>query len=474
MDSAIPPDLPGSPLRAEIDRKEDPGMDLQERGSEVDRLKAIESSKGFEEAKEVTAVESRDSKEVSWVKVAQEKKVLRKYDVEILNKDGVHTVEIPDEVLENPTPLWEDFVVGKFLDLAPHVAKVHMVLNRIWKYGDPSTRVEVYKVNSTTMRFKVSSLKAREKILRRGMWNIAGVPMVVQKWSPKSEEEKQEEEAVPMWVHLEKVPLHMYSWEGISFFTSTVGFPVKLHPETIACTNFDVAKVFVKVDVTKALPKEITFFKDGNQFTVRYYYPGLPVRCKNCDKWGHGEAACTRKVKDMKEKVGGGTVENGGSSEEVNDEVHNVKVVSGETDIEEVVVEDRNEGSRSALLLEEKMQNEGLVNKDTGASGGKERNAWSLVPPGKVGRLSVATKNTKEVQISASKFSILSMDDKEEGEILGDEKLQSDDGIDEGDLLEDTMVDQQVREEVKTGRRGRKPKALENPVKSIRSSRRKN
>lgn len=294
--------------------------------------------------------------------------------------------------------------------------------------------------------------------------------MVVHKWSPKSEEEKQEEEAVPMWVHLEKVPLHMYSWEGISFFTSTVGFPVRLHPETIACTNFDVAKVFVKVDVTKALPKEITFSKDGNQFTVRYYYPGLPVRCKSCDKWGHGEAACTRKVKDMEDKEGCGIVENGVSNEEANAEVHNGKVVAGEMDIEEVVVEDRNEGGRSPLISVGKMQNEGMINKDTGD---KERNAWSLVPPGKIGR-PVATKNIEEVQISASKFSILSMDDKEEGEIIGDEKLQNEDGIEEEDLLDDTMVDQQVREEVKAGRRGRKPKALENPVKSIRSSRRKN
>lgn len=40
-------------------------------------------------------------------------------------------VEIPDEILDNSTPLWDDFVVGKVLDLVPHVAKVHMVLNKI-------------------------------------------------------------------------------------------------------------------------------------------------------------------------------------------------------------------------------------------------------------------------------------------------------------------------------------------------------
>lgn len=219
----------------------------------------------------VAVVQQGDSDQVgesenevsSWVRIAQDKKKLKKYDVEISNKEGVNRVEIPDEILENSTPLWDDFVVGKFLDLSPHVAKVHMVLNKIWRYGDSSTKVDVYEVNPTTMRFRVSNSRAMEKILRRGMWNIAGVPMIVSKWSPKAEDEKQEEEAIPMWVHLEKVPLHMYSWEGLSFITSPVGHPVKLHQETIACTNLEEAKVFVNVDVSKVLPREIMFSKDG-------------------------------------------------------------------------------------------------------------------------------------------------------------------------------------------------------------------
>ncbi|KAF8115343.1 hypothetical protein N665_0028s0005, partial [Sinapis alba] len=176
-------------------------------------------------------------------------------------------------------PLWEDFIVGKFLDISPHVAKVHMVLNKIWKYGDVSTNVDVYEVNATTMRFRVSSLKAREIFLKRGMWNIADVPMIVTKWTPRSEEEKQEEEAVPMWVHLHGVPLHMYSWKGLSFITSAVGSPVKLHQETIACSNLAVAKVFANFDVSK-------------EFVVDFHFPWLPSRCKLCDKWGHTDEVC--------------------------------------------------------------------------------------------------------------------------------------------------------------------------------------
>ena len=281
MDLALPPDRTGSP---EVDK-----------GKMEDReVKGIQG--------ELDRVGDSTKSNLSWVSVAADKKALKKYEVEVSTKDGVQTVEIPDEILENSTPLWEDFVVGKFLDPAPHVAKVHMVLNKIWRYGDPSVKVEVYEVNDTTMRFKVSSSKAREKILRRGMWNIVGVPMIVSKWSPSVESEKQEEEAIPMWVHLEKVPLHMFSWEGLSFVTSPVGFPVKLHAETIACTNFDEAKVFVRVDVTKTLPREITFSKEGKTFTVKYYYPWLPTKCSYCDKWGHGETVCAKKGKDSKQK----------------------------------------------------------------------------------------------------------------------------------------------------------------------------
>ena len=136
-------------------------------------------------------------------------------------------------------------------------------------------------------------------------------PYDCQKWSTKMEEKKQEEEAIPMWVHLTKVPLHMFSWEALSFMTSTVGYPVHLHPETIACSNFEEAKIFVNVDVTKTLPREIEFAIDGKEFTAEFYYPWLPSRCNICEKWGHNDKVCVMK---KKEKRQGGLNEGNGSN----------------------------------------------------------------------------------------------------------------------------------------------------------------
>lgn len=72
-----------------------------------------------------------------------------------------------------------------------------------------------------------------------------------------------------------------------------------LHPETIACTNFEEAKVFAKVDISKALPKGINFTKNGKEFTVEFHFPWLPSRCKICDKWGHLEEVCVMKKKGL-------------------------------------------------------------------------------------------------------------------------------------------------------------------------------
>lgn len=417
----------------------------------------------------------KDSK--SWVSVAEDKKSLKKYDVKVSTKDGKHTVAIQEEILTDSTPLWDDFVVGRFLDLAPHMAKVHMVVNKIWSYGELDSKVDVYEVNATTMRFRISNPKAQEKVLKRGMWNIVGVPMVVTKWSPKSEEEKQEENEIPMWVHLRKVPLHMYSWQGISFMTSTVGFPDKLHPETLACTNMEVAKVFVNVDISKALPKEIEFSKDGKEFTVEFHYPWLPAKCSVCGKWGHTERVCIRNGKDKKKKEDTGSPKRDSNGEGMNKEEEKMelnmkspeKVMQKEvgTEVEEGLSMDHTERSVSD---------------------------WSAVPPDKVGRASPG--HVSEIQISASKFSVLTVEDHteiekevEEGEILMEEQeyneeerieIRDEEGRIDGDQLEDDILEHQSRGKDKVGmkkglKKGQKAKAQDaNPAKSTRPSRKKN
>lgn len=104
------------------DTTDPPGVDLNHEESPIDGLKqGLKADLGKQDQ--------------SWVKAAQDKKQLRKYEVEVLQKEGIHTVEIPDGMGSlitllrfGTTSLWGNFWI-----------RFHMLLKFIWsltKYGN--------------------------------------------------------------------------------------------------------------------------------------------------------------------------------------------------------------------------------------------------------------------------------------------------------------------------------------------------
>lgn len=215
---------------------------------------------------------------------------------------------------------------------------------------------------------------------------------------------------------------------------------------------------------------------------MRYYYPWLPARCKLCDKWGHGEAVCVTKGKGRKRNEESRPTDLGRSyvkAAQSQNKESEIPVEVAEVRHEEI----RHEEVNNVLELEEVLQHVGkdekegvvdsgnIVRKEKEDKGDQESNLWSLVSPEKKGRTSVSPVHNIEVRISASKFLVLCENEIEEGELLNEEQHMDDIDLNEEDKLEDNNVEQQVREEIKAGRRGWKPKAQgANPAKSTRSS----
>lgn len=349
------------------------------------------------------------SQKVSWATVAQRKKGLTKYDLEIVEKDGIGTVEVPDEVFTDSSPLWEDFLIGKFLDKVPHIAKVHAIVNKIWSLGDKNQMIDVIEVNSTTMKFRIESPTIRNRVVRRGMWNLAGIPVVLTKWVPFIEEKQPEVESVPMWIHLRNVPVNWFSWKGLSCVASPVGEPVRLHPETAQCLDFKVAKIFVKVDLTKELPKSMNFNYKGKETLIQFSYPWMPTKCTNCNKWGHLLKAC----------------EVAPISKELESSIQNIEGVNQQASNEKVkeAAESNNLTNEEALNEQVKEIGNEVVNAAVEMDQVKETSAgeegWST--PTKAARSSPKKDNNLELGmvsiLSNSRFSVLSQDE-EEGEIL--------------------------------------------------------
>lgn len=227
----------------------------------------------------------------SWAAVAS-RPSLSQFNYEISMVEGRTVVQVPPEILEDAPPLWEDFLVGRFASSAPHVAKIHVIVNKIWTLGDRSIKIDVFSINETSVKFRICNASVRQHVLRRGMWNICEIPMIVSKWTPIVEDAQPEIKSMPMWVKIKNVPHSLFSWKGLSFLASPIGVPLRLHQETVLVTNFEEAKFFVDINLSQELPGFYYFDLNGEEICVEYEYPWLPKRCAICKKWGHSEAEC--------------------------------------------------------------------------------------------------------------------------------------------------------------------------------------
>lgn len=120
--------------------------------------------------------------------------------------------------------------MGRFLSATLHIAKIHVIVNKIWLIEDKSVKIDVFVVSDKMVKFRIRDAEVRSRILRRGMWNIADIPMLVSKWTPIIEDAQPEIKTMPIWVTIKNVPHTMFSRKGLGFLTSSVGEPKILHP----------------------------------------------------------------------------------------------------------------------------------------------------------------------------------------------------------------------------------------------------
>lgn len=358
---------------------------------------------------------------------------MKKYDFKISESEGKKIIEVPSEIIEQVNPLWDDFVIARFLKKAPHVAKMHMIVNKIWAYGEKNQKLDVYVMDDRTMRIRIQNEKIRRKMVGRGIWNVAGVPMVVSHWSP--EEDKSKAGLTPIWVHVTNVPLSMYSWEGLSFITSATGISDHLHPETLACMNLEIAKVFVMADLSKDLPEKINYVIQGVDTTVKFIYPGLPSKCAKCGRWGHFETFC--KEKELDGEVGKEKVDNQGEI---------VKVT-------EVQVDDKEEGEIEVMPNSDKKEEEKVEEVKENLERA-EVNPWKEVLTEKASR-SPKPLPTQEVITTPSRFAALGVSDDEERENEKENMDALEDETEGAEELYQSQMEDSVGGKLKETRRGR-------------------
>ncbi|KAJ4883484.1 DUF4283 domain-containing protein [Raphanus sativus] len=204
---------------------------------------------------------------------------------------GVPFVLIPDENIAAAKEEFKDFIYARFHGEWPSMGRIIGVLNALWAKSGP--RIFVHNIGEGEFLLRVNNPKTKEMLLARTCWNVAGLPMFVAPWSPDFTPEEAPLTSAIIPVEFRDVPYLLFNRESLSRIATAVGKPVSLAPETERKENFKVAKLFVRADLTKPLPRKIiSGYSNGRETEITVSYPWLPVKCELCRKYGHSQDRC--------------------------------------------------------------------------------------------------------------------------------------------------------------------------------------
>lgn len=117
----------------------------------------------------------------SWVKAVPNCPVLSEHVLDVEIVEGQKVVEVPDLVIHDYVLYWDNLLEGRFLAEAPHVAKIHIIVNKVQPFGNASIKIKVFEVNDVLVKYQIKDSTTKKRLLKRDMYNIMNVLMILPK-----------------------------------------------------------------------------------------------------------------------------------------------------------------------------------------------------------------------------------------------------------------------------------------------------
>ncbi|KAK8705494.1 hypothetical protein V6N13_049096 [Hibiscus sabdariffa] len=212
--------------------------------------------------------------------------------------EGEVRIEPLIEVFDEGVRVWHSSLVAQFLSKPPNFNSLVRSVKLLWgKFGD----IDINPAGDNLFLIHFPSLENRDWVLANGPWHIQNMPIILRKWQPNLKSLEFNMEKLPIWVHLSRVPLELFTGIGLSYIASALGTPLYMDGITANRLRLSYAKVCVEISVDFKVPKSIpVMLCDGTLASIAVEVPWFPPRCAQCCMFGHVDKVSDRKKEAQK------------------------------------------------------------------------------------------------------------------------------------------------------------------------------
>lgn len=125
-----------------------------------------------------------------------------------------------------------------------------------------------------------------------GIWEMAGVPIVLRKWSLIFDVVKEKEGKEPIWVKLLGLPIHLWNQSFFKMLGDHLGEYLDADFSFKDTGEMVVARVLLMLGLREGLAPEIVLTTEYGDYSQMLDCEGVPFRCHICHSIDHLVADC--------------------------------------------------------------------------------------------------------------------------------------------------------------------------------------
>ncbi|XP_021743061.1 uncharacterized protein LOC110709156 isoform X1 [Chenopodium quinoa] len=163
-------------------------------------------------------------------------------------------------------------------------------IRRIWgRFG--IDRINLLPSGVYLVRFR--SKENMEKVMNGGPVMFDSRQVIMKKWEPGINLDKEGVCEVPIWVRLPGLQLKFWGQSALMKIGQLIGKPVKTDKVTKNKEKLEYARLMIEVSVDGEYPTKIEFLDEvGANVSQRVIYEWKPIHCRSCTGMGHSESEC--------------------------------------------------------------------------------------------------------------------------------------------------------------------------------------